>query len=62
MKNTAKWDGDALVVESKGSFGDNPFTMKDKWTLSADGKVLTIQRHFSSGMGEMDQKMVLDKQ
>jgi hypothetical protein len=36
--------------------------MKDKWTVSADGKVLTIARHFSSQMGELDQKLVLDKQ
>jgi hypothetical protein len=61
-KSTAKWDGDALVIDTKGAFGDNAFTMKDKWTVSADGKVLTIARHFSSGMGEMDQKMVFDKQ
>jgi hypothetical protein len=61
-KSTAKWDADALVIDTKGSFGDNAFTMKDKWSLSADGKVLTVARHFSSGMGEMDQRMVFDKQ
>src|SRR5579883_1642632 len=58
-KSTAKWDGDTLVIDTKGSFGDNSYTMKDKWTISEGGKVLTIQRHFSGGMGEMDQKMVL---
>jgi len=36
--------------------------MKDKWTLSEGGKVLTIQRTFSSGMGDVTQKMVFDKQ
>jgi hypothetical protein len=61
-KSTAKWEGDALVMETKGSFGDNAYTMKDKWTLSEDGKVLTIARHFSSGMGDLDQKIVLEKQ
>ena len=61
-KSVAKLDGDALVIDTKGSFGDNSYTMKDKWTVSADGKVLTIQRHWSSGMGEMDQKMVMEKQ
>lgn len=61
-KSVLKWDGENLVVETKGTFGDNAYTMKDKWTLSGDGKVLTILRHFSSGMGEMDQKLILDKQ
>ncbi len=61
-KSTAKWDGEALLIETKGAFGDNAYTMKDKWMLSDGGKVLTIQRRFSSAMGDVDQKIVLDKQ
>jgi hypothetical protein len=61
-KSVVKWDGDALLMETKGTFGDNAYTMKDKWTLSEDGKVLTIVRHFSSGMGDLDQKLILEKQ
>jgi len=61
-KSTAKWDGNTLLVETKGSFGDNTFTMKDKWTVSEGGKVLTIDRTFSSQMGDVSQKMVFDKQ
>lgn len=57
-----KWDGDALAIETKGKFGDNEFTMKDRWTLSSDGKVLTMVRHFSSSFGEGEQKLVLEKQ
>ncbi len=62
LKSTAKWDGDVLVIESKGTFGDNEFTMLDRWTLSGDGKTLTIARTFKSAMGEMEQKLVLEKQ
>ena len=62
MTSILKWEGDALLVETKGKFGDNDFTMKDKWSVSEDGKVLTINRHFSSSMGEGDQKLVLEKQ
>jgi hypothetical protein len=62
VKSVARWDGDALLIETKGSFGDNQFTMKDRWTLSQDGKVLTVQRKFSSAMGDMDQKLVMEKQ
>ena len=61
-RSTLKWDGDALVIESKSRFGDSEFTIRDKWTLSADGKTLTMERHFSSAMGEGDQKLVLEKQ
>ena len=62
MKSVAKWDGDVLVITTKGQFGDNEMTMTVKWELSADGKVLTINQHFVSSQGEMDQKIVLDKQ
>lgn len=62
VKSTVKWDGAILVVTTKGKFGDNDFTMVDRWSLSEDGKTLTVNRHFSSEMGEMDNKLVLDKQ
>jgi hypothetical protein len=62
MKSVVKWDGDALVIESKGQFGDNEFTMTQKWTLSADGKTLNVAQTFKSAMGEGEQKLVFDKQ
>jgi hypothetical protein len=31
-------------------------------SLSADGKTLTLKRHFSSSMGEADQTYILEKQ
>jgi hypothetical protein len=57
-----KWDGETLLVDTKGTFGDNAYSMKDKWTLSEDGKVFTILRRFSSGMGDVDQKLIFEKQ
>lgn len=62
MKSKASWEGDVLVINTKGNFGDTEVTMVDKWTLSADSKTLTIQRHWASSRGEMDQKLVLEKQ
>jgi hypothetical protein len=61
-RSVARWDGDVLTMDTKGKFGDNDFTMNDKWTLSEDGKVLTINRHMSSSFGEGDQKLVFEKQ
>jgi hypothetical protein len=62
FKSTLKWEGDELVVETKGSFGGNEFTAKGRWSLSSDGKMLTVTQHFSSAMGEGDVKEVFDKQ
>ncbi|NWF82509.1 MAG: hypothetical protein HXY18_01615 [Bryobacteraceae bacterium] len=62
MKSKAAWEGKVLVITTKASFGDTELTMVDKWSLSADGKTLTIQRHWTSSRGEMDQKLVLEKQ
>jgi hypothetical protein len=62
MKSVLKWDGETLIVETKGQFGDSGFTLTDKWDLAAGGKTLTIRRHWASSRGEMDQKIVFDKQ
>ena len=62
IKSTLKWEGDTLVIESKADFGGNPVTITNKWTLSEDGKTLTINGHFSSTQGEGDSKTVLEKQ
>ena len=62
MKSVAKWEGDTLTIQTKGQFGDAEVTIQDKWELSADGKSITIRRHFASSQGELEQKMVLEKQ
>jgi ABC-type transport system substrate-binding protein len=63
FKSTVKWDGDDLSVDTKGSFNGMDVTIKDRWTLSEDGKTITVQRHLASAsMGETDQKVVFEKQ
>jgi hypothetical protein len=62
VKSTAKWEGDELVIDGKAAFNGADVTLKDRWSLSGDGKTLTIQRHVNSAMGETDQKIVLEKQ
>jgi len=61
-KSTLKWDGDTLVIESKADFQGNAVAITNKWTLSEDGKILTVNSHFSSSMGEGDTKTVYEKQ
>jgi hypothetical protein len=62
FKSTLKWEGDDLVADTKGSFGGNDFTSKDRWVLSDGGKTMTVTRHISTAMGEFDMKVVFEKQ
>ena len=61
MKSTAKWDGDVLVIDSKMDMQGNAITITNRWTLSGDGKGLTVAMHFASPMGDGDVKMVYEK-
>ena len=57
---TAHWDGDALVCDST-SIGDTDTTeLHDRWSLSEDGKLLTIQRRVKVGTDVRDMVMVFD--
>ncbi len=62
LKSKVTWDGDKLKFETKMEYQGAEVTFLDKWSLSADGKVLTIERHIASPQGEIDVKYVLDKQ
>jgi hypothetical protein len=61
VKSMAKWDANALVIESNIDFQGNLVTITSKWTLSEDGKTLTANAHFASAMGEGDAKIVYEK-
>ena len=62
VKSTLKWDGPTLVIDSKGAFGDTAYVANEKWSLAEDKNTLTVLRHFSSSMGELDQKVIMQKQ
>lgn len=61
-KNIAKWDGSALVVNTTFKMQDSDVAVKSKYELAADGKTMNIASHISGPMGEMDMKMVYEKQ
>jgi hypothetical protein len=62
LKTRSNWEGGTLVMTTKGTFGDTEVTLVDKWDLAEDGRTLTIRRHWSSSRGEVDQKLVFEKQ
>ena len=62
IKSTLKWVGSNLVISSKFVFNEMDVTGEATWSLSPDGKTLTIDAHFTSSMGDADQKFVFEKQ
>lgn len=62
FKSALKWEGDDLLIDTKGAFEGTDFTAKDRWTLSDGGKTMTVTRHISTGEGDIDMKLVFDKQ
>jgi hypothetical protein len=61
-KGSAKWDGDKLVLDSVREFQGSELKLHDVWTLSADGKTLTVNSHLAVPQGEFDVTWVFDKQ
>jgi len=60
-KGSAHWENDKLVIESSRDFQGTKLTQHDEWTLSADGKTLTIATHVKLPNGEFDVKQVFEK-
>lgn len=62
-KGTAKWVGSNLVIENVRSIQGYDIKSKETWTLSEDGKTLTILNHISiPQQGDFDVKQVFEKQ
>ena len=64
-KATVSGDGKTIELSSKSTFqgpnGEVTATSSDKLTLSADGKVLTVNRHSESPRGTQDSTLVFNK-
>ena len=54
-KSLAKWEGETLLRETEGAFRDNAYTIVEP-IRGRQGP--DVPPHFSSGMGELDQKLV----
>lgn len=61
-KGSAQWIADKLMIESSREIQGSTLTQKEIWTLSPDGKTLTIDAHVSLPNGEFDVKQVFEKQ
>ena len=59
--SSASVAGDTLVLSSKMQRQGMDITAVSRWTLSPDGKLLTIDRQLATPMGALTMKLVYDK-
>jgi len=62
LNGKATYEGDVLVIDTWGNFGGMQMKLKDRYTLSEDGKTLTLNRHFEGRALVSDQKIIFEKQ
>ncbi len=61
VKNAVTWEAGNIVVTTKLQYEGSDVVIKATYLLSGDGKVLTVNAHITSPMGEFDQKLIYDK-
>jgi hypothetical protein len=61
-KGSAKWESDKLVVDSVRDLQGAELKFHEVWSLSPDGKTMTINNHIVAPQGEFDLVLVFDKQ
>ncbi len=57
---TAHWDGDVLVFDSEIISDTDTTELHDRWTLSSDGKHLTVERKQKVGLDQRELVFVFD--
>ena len=62
VKSVAAWEGSNLTIKYKREAQGMEISFVENWSLSADGKVLTIVNNLSTPQGDFALKIVLDKQ
>jgi hypothetical protein len=60
VKSTARLEGGELVIEST-VFALRHANIQDRWSLSADGKTITLRRHMT-GAVTAEQTVIFDRQ
>jgi len=60
VKATVHWDGADLVIDST-VFAIRNTQIEDRWSLSADGKTITLRRHMT-GAVTAEQTVIFDRQ
>lgn len=62
VKSVATWDGDKIIIKYKREIQGMDISFVETWTLSADGKALTVTNDLSTPQGDFKLTTVMDKQ
>ncbi len=60
-RSVVKWEGSNLAFATKREIQGRSIEQNERWTLSEDGKTLTVDGNLKSPQGELPLKMVLEK-
>lgn len=58
---SSAWENGLLVVHEKLTYGSDPVTGVSHYTLSSDGKVLTVNSDYQSQIGEATRTFIFEK-
>ena len=61
VKSTTKWSGTTLTTSRTIEAQGMSIGIDDSWDLSADGKVLTVNRQLKTPQGDLNMKLALNK-
>ena len=61
MTSSIGWEGDVLIMRTWGKFGNADIMLIDRWSLSPDGKTLTIARQFRGHGRVVDQRLMFNR-
>jgi hypothetical protein len=61
MTSSIGWEGAVMIMRTWGRFGNADIMLVDRWSLSPDGKTLTIARQFRGHGRVVDQTLVFDR-
>jgi len=61
ITSSISWEGAIMIMRTWGKFGDADITLLDRWSISPDGKTLTIARQFHGQGRVVDQTLVFDR-
>jgi hypothetical protein len=62
VKSTAQWDGSTLVIKYDRSTPQGQITGEERWVLSPDGNTTSVDANITGSFGEVQMKLVLNKQ
>ena len=62
VRSTARWDANALVIESHASMLLLDVSVRERWTLSPDGRTLVMERVSKLPVGSSRQRLVFARE